>query len=291
MGFVRGIFCTPTNTSDAECKVPILGGIEYATEEAWCQDKYNSTKCRAIRDDAQREYIMLDRVFYTTNAIWALVLVVLLWVTLFLLQAIITLPIVQRSKESNIPLWLTFPMIGCYTIGSLLLFTETSVTSEVRDLHIIAIFYLVSGGAFTLAAFIGCYLKCYTVLNGKQRRFKQGVVVFFIVTIVLTVFSVATIFTTSLLYSFDIVNAPEDMYAEIACKLDQQGSCTGCEGDDVDPESKCPEWSKEDVQDVLQSIMKLSATLAAIFLVYALTTLRYGLVLFRHVSRYQIEYV
>lgn len=149
--------------------------------------------------------------------------------------------------------------------------------------------YLISGGAFTLAALVGFFLKCYTVLNGRQRRIKQGVVVVFIVTIFLSLFAVGTIFVTSLIYSLGIINLPTEEPQDIACVLDMSGSCTGCEPGDPGP--KCPEWTEEDVQDVLDTIMKQSATLAAIFLVYALITLRYGFLLFRYVSRYQIEYV
>jgi len=232
---------------------------------------------------------VISRTVYTSNGIWALVLVVLLWVTLCVLQSIITLPIVQRSKESNIPLWLTFPIVGCYTVGTMLLYAQTSVTNEIRDVYWIALVYLLSGGAFTLAAIVGYFLQFYTVLNGRQRRWKQLTVIMFIVTIVVTVFSVATIFTTSLLYSFSIVDLPLEQYQQIACYLDSGGSCTGCDQEEED--MMCPEWTKDDVQRVLQTIMKQSATLAAIFLVYALITLRYGFVLFRHVSRYQIDYV
>ena len=130
-------------------------------------------------------------------------------------------------------------------------------------------------------------LKFYTVLNGRQRRIKQGVVVVFIVTVLMTVFAVATIFVTSLIYSLNIVDLPLDNYEEIACSLDMRGSCTGCE----EEPPQCPEWTEEDVRIVLKTIMKQSATLAATFLVYALVTLRYGFTLFRYVSRYQIEYV
>lgn len=292
----REFFCPP-GTADAECAVPVQGGAEYETEEKWCMNQYNvsfnnSTYCQDIRDESQDEYNVASRIFYTANAIWALVLVLLIWVTLCVLQGIITLPIVQRSKESNIPLWLTFPIVGCYSIGYLLIYSESSFEQSVQDVYWIGLAYFVSGGAFTLAALVGIFLKCYTVLNGRQRRIKQGVVVLFIVIIFITVFAVATIFTTSLIYSLNIVDFQLDSYREIACYLDSDGgSCTGCNPRASIEEDVCPEWSEDDVKSVAQTIMKQSSALAAIFLVYALVTLRYGFVLFRHVSRYQIEYV
>jgi hypothetical protein len=105
----------------------------------------------------------------------------------------------------------------------------------------------------------------------------------------LTIVAVATIFTTSLIYSLNIVHLDLENYSTIACYLDTGDSCTSCIS--VDPLQRCPEWSKDDVKSVLQSTLKQSASFAAIFLVYALITLRYGFLLFRYVSRYQIEYV
>lgn len=133
------------------------------------------------------------------------------------------------------------------------------------------------------------FLKLYTVLNGRQRRFKQGVVVIFISTIVLTIIAVLTIFTTSLIYSLDIVDLPMDEYSTVACYLDTGGACTRC--DDIDPYQRCPEWSKNEVKSILNTILKQSASFAAICFVYALITLRYGFQLFRYVGQYQIEYV
>ena len=54
---------------------------------------------------------------------------------------------------------------------------------------------------------------------------------------------------------------------------------------------QCPEWTDSDILKVLQTQLKQSATLAAIFLIYAFSALRFGFILRSHVSRYQIEYV
>ncbi|KAL7537067.1 hypothetical protein ACHAWF_005649 [Thalassiosira exigua] len=247
---IRRLYCEP-GTSDGQCKVPILGGEDFPDETKWCQAKYNATNCKEIRDNAQGNYNVTARAAHTVNAIWALLLVIIMWTTLCVLQAVITLPIVQRSKESNIPLWLTLPTAGCYFVGYLLHFAEGSVTEEVQDMYWIALTYFVSGGAFTLAALIGYVLKFYSVLNGRQKKIKQGVVIAFLVTIVLTLFAVGTIFVTSLIYSLRIVDLPFAQRGEIACELDQNGSCTGCnESDDA---LKCPEWSYVGVMTVLQT--------------------------------------
>jgi len=136
---------------------------------------------------------------------------------------------------------------------------------------------------------MGIILKLYTVLNKRQKKCKQGLVMVFIMTIILTIFGITTIFVTSIIYSLNIVQIPTNTYNSIACMLDTGGSCTGCES--PNPAKVCPEWSENDVSRVLKTTMKQSATVAAIFLVYALITLRYGVILFNHVSNYQIDYV
>lgn len=288
MSYFRNVFCED-GTADAECTVPIQGGASYNSEDAWCLEKYGSTECTEIRNEAQTYCTVASYIFFTSNGVWALFLVALMWVTLSVLQAIITVPIVQRSKESNIPLWLTLPIVGCFGIGYILLYGPSNVTVSIQDVYWIGLTYLISGGSFALAALVGYFLQFYTVMNGREKKVKQGVVVFFLVTIVVTVFSVATIFAISLIYSLSIVDIPVESFHNIACYLDFGGSCSGCNSNIV--AEICPEWSQDDVTRVLKTIMKQSATVAAIFLVYALITLRYGFLLFRHVSSYQIDYV
>lgn len=153
---------------------------------------------------------------------------------------------------------------------------QISLTSCVRLFH-------------PLTAVIGVFLKYYTVLNGKQRRFKQGVVVIFIFTIVVAVIAVLTIFTTSLIYSLNILDPSIFSHGTIACYLDTGKACSRC--DSENPIQRCPEWSKDDVKSILDTILKQSASFAAICFVYAIIALRYGFQLFGYVSRYQIEYV
>lgn len=293
LSWYRELFCDE-GTAQGKCMVPVLGGVNFDDETAWCMEYFNdATDCGDIRDRAQYEFVVANYVYFTANGIGALILAALMWVTLNVLQAIITLPIVQRSKESNIPLWLTFPIIGSYMIGYVLLFSETSIDEVLEDIKWMGITYMVSGGSFTLLALVGLVLKCYPVLNTRQKKVKLSMIRFFLVLIILTIFAVAVVFATSLIYSLSIVDLPLTQHSEIACALDMDGSCTGCHPPSSTQEDVevCPEWSKEDVAKVLQTITKQSATIAAIFLVYALSTLKYGFVLFRHVSRYQIEYV
>ena len=169
--------------------------------------------------------------------------------------------------------------------GNILLLCRLAI--RILCSHVLCVSLICS--VLSSAALVGVYLKIYTVLNRRQRRFKQGVVVIFIFTLLLTIVAVATIFTTSLIYSLNIVDLDLENYSTIACYLDTGESCTNCSS--VVPLDRCPEWTKDDVKSVLQSTLKQSASFAAICFVYAIIALRYGFQLFGYVSRYQIEYV
>jgi hypothetical protein len=56
-------------------------------------------------------------------------------------------------------------------------------------------------------------------------------------------------------------------------------------------EEQCPEWSRSDVTRILQSQSKAGAALAAICLLYAIGSFRYGLTMRQHINEYMIEYV
>ena len=227
MSSARDVLCE-SGTANGKCKVPILGGTFYKNKEEWCMEEYNITDCDELRDGARYTFTSASQLLHTLNMVWALLLVVLMWVTLCLLHAIITLPIVQQSKDSNILLWLTFPIVGCYMVGYLLLYAHTSVGEVFRDANMIASAYLVGWGLFTPAAILGLVLKLYTVPNIRLRRIKQGVVIAFFPTIPKTMFSSATTFMTILIHSLRFVNLPEEDFQEMACVPDVSGGYTGC---------------------------------------------------------------
>lgn len=59
--------------------VPILGGEAYENEAQWCKEKYNSTRCEDIRREAQDECRVASYILFTSNGVWALLLVALIW--------------------------------------------------------------------------------------------------------------------------------------------------------------------------------------------------------------------
>jgi hypothetical protein len=74
---------------------------------------------------------------------------------------------------------------------------------------------------------------------------------------------------------------------QIACSYDSVGECSACDSD----ANKCPEWTSEEVSAVLLTQAKGSAAISAIFLIYCLGAIRFGLVMRKRISMYQIAFV
>ena len=161
MAWFRNIFCE-SGTANEECLAPFKGGSNFTDIETWCNVNYNSTDtCEAIRNSAENKMQSMSYFFFYLNAIIGGILVILLLLSLGLLESIISAPIVQRSKETNIPLWLTFPIIFCFATGTTLMFNSSSLVnsdSGSKSLNWIGVCYILSGATFTVSALLGWFM-------------------------------------------------------------------------------------------------------------------------------------
>ncbi len=292
MSWFRGFFC-PDGTEFNKCLVPILGGANFDSENMWCLAKYNSTDCTQIRDYAQSRMETLMLTFYTGLAGWSSVLLFFMMLVVNSLERIITKPIVQKSRESNVPAWLSLPSLTNGLVGIVLLFSPSSLlsSSSGAERSWIGIVYLVAGGLFLVALITGWYLSAYTIRNHADKQTKNIAVLILIIMMAANVVMLATIFVASILFSAELINSPidESQRGEVACNVDRNATCTRC--DALVPRDRCPEWGLDEVTTILQTQLKQSAALASIFVLYAVSVLRFGVTLRRHLSLYQIDYV
>lgn len=134
------------------------------------------------------------------------------------------------------------------------------------------------------------FLGSFSILNTSDKRRKlAGIMIFIGIATTLLVMLFA-IFAASITFSLslDDFRISDTLRADIACFIDQSGTCTQCEAEDS---TRCPEWSNEDVTRILQTQAKTGAAFAAIFAVYAVGILRYGFTLRKHIGNYQIDFV
>ena len=129
MSTFRKQFCEK-GTSDKECIVPIFGGSDFNNETEWCLFNHNKTDaCTEIRDNAQEDMETYMLYYYTGLAGVGCVLMGLLLLIVNSLERIISKPIVQKSRESNVPAWLTLPTSVGALVGSVFLWSQSSVLS------------------------------------------------------------------------------------------------------------------------------------------------------------------
>ena len=270
-----------------------MGEPEFDSEDAWCLANYNATDCSDIRNMAESKMESSMLVFYTTLAGWSSAVLCIMMLIVNSLERIITKPIVQKSRESNVPAWLSLPSITNMLVGGILLFSQSSLlnTNSGSESSWIGIVYLVTGALFLVALIMGWYLSAYTIRNHADKQSKNVAVVIMIAMMAANVVMLVTIFVASITVSSDLIHTPLDQSqrGQVACRVDRNVTCTACDAPDA--ANRCPEWSLGEVTTILQTQLKQSATLASIFVLYAISVFRFGVTLRRHLSLYQIDYV
>lgn len=247
-----------------------------------------------IRDTAQAEVADLLAWFYNANFAWGVVLIAVLYLIVNTLERIVSRPMVQKSREQNVPAWLSLPFLGCTVVGAVFRYSPSSVLSVENESSYswMGTAFMASGILFMLAAALGWFISSFSILSSRDKRYKHLSVMIFIFIMAVTSFILTVIFVASISYSVALVEIPigPDQKHEIACGVDTADSCSNCELEDP-TRPKCPEWSLDDVQRVLQTQTKGSATLSVIFFIYSFSALRFGFVLRKHITMYQIDYI
>lgn len=125
-------------------------------------------------------FLLSTNMFYRYT-VWGVVMVCLLLFAMSLLENIITRPIVQTSRESNVPGWLLLPIVGCFTAGIVLLFSPSSVISSSAEsstsnwvgvLYIICVSSTMKRGPCSVIVLVRPLSEpCYVVLRCDRIRF------------------------------------------------------------------------------------------------------------------------
>lgn len=210
------------------------------------------------------------------------------------LECIISKPLVQKSRENNVPGWLSLPCLGCLALGGFLTFaSQSSLSADNSNKESIAWLigplYLTTGGCFLVAAVLGWYIANVSILSTMEKRRKLVAVYLFTADMVLLVVLLLGICGLCITDIVRLRQSPvgDEVRGEYACRADYLGGCTGCD-DTVD---RCPEWSAEDVTAILLSQARSSATVAAVFVCFCFSSIRFGFVMMKRISMYQIAYV
>jgi hypothetical protein len=116
-----------------------------------------------------------------------------------------------------------------------------------------------------MEAAIAGFLGSFSILNTTDKRRKSVAIMIFILIAISLLVMIATIFSASIVFSLSLqeIQISDALRGEIACFIDQSGSCTRCDN----RVERCPEWGKEDITKILQTQAKTGAAFAAVFVV------------------------
>jgi len=162
--------------------VPLFAnGADY-TEKDWCLDNYQATDCFDIRLAAQAETEDLLRLFYNSQVAWGCALLLILSFVVNTLERIISRPMVQKSRESNVPAWLSLPFLGCTAVGIVFRYTPSSVLSarSGSTYSWLGTAYMACGALFLLSSILGWFISTFSILSGRDKRYKLLSVILFI---------------------------------------------------------------------------------------------------------------
>jgi hypothetical protein len=100
------------------------------------------------------------------------------------LESMISRPLVEKSRELNMPSWLLLPTVGCFGFGFLYAFSPTSVlntqSTALSELSWIAPLFIVTSGMFLLLALLAWFLRSYPILSTRRKQHKSIVTIAFI---------------------------------------------------------------------------------------------------------------
>jgi hypothetical protein len=215
-----------------------------------------------------------------------------IFLTMDTLEHIITKPLVQKSIQSNLPGWLSLPMVFCILIGCVIQLagrTPAGLQYLGTQYAWISLGYFAVGGLFLLAILSGWFISWSSIERTIDKKRKLVAVHLLVGSMIAASLLLIAVFSMTITFSVNLVTTPisDDMRGTIACVLGSTGGCTQCDQE----QDRCPEWTIEDVTTIYKTQALAIATGSAIFFIYAVRAARFGFTMRQHLLSYQIEYV
>jgi len=264
MALYRMQYCQQ-GTHNSRCVVPIGGG-ESRTEEEWCLDNFNMTDCTQIRDSAQEGMLIYANAFFSSFGVICLLLMMLLWLTRIVLTDIISTPIIERNRKSNITFWLAFPIILSFTVAGILFSSppfhpDYAVSGMAVQIHLalFALYYTICGSFFIISTLLALFAGTYDVNTAGDKKIKNVAAICFIILSVINVIFITFILVEGILVATVFIgrDVNDEVRGDIACLGDPIDSCTCCDScSSCDCPRRFPEWTSADVTNMLQSQKK-----------------------------------
>jgi len=177
--------------------------------------------------------------------------------------------------------WFLIPTIGAALTG---VFFITNIGTTLDSFLVLSITYFTTAGMYLVATFVALFITHSSARSSNEVRMKLGLIVFFIVMgVFCTVVAIVTMIYGSIYWATeDSLDA--SARTSLACKFDYSNSCSGCP-------SSCPEWTEDEVEQVLRSAFKVAVLLGALLILFGLCTTWTGIRWQKHYRHHKVEYV
>jgi hypothetical protein len=126
---VREYFCAEGSSSMGKCAVPILGGLYFGNETAWCEFYHNATDCQLIRDHAQVKAYKWMFIMLMGTGGGGIVNFFSVLVSMALAVKICTPSVVMTYGNDNMTSMLLLPAFGCLGL-SIYLFSHRDYSQD-----------------------------------------------------------------------------------------------------------------------------------------------------------------
>ncbi|CAM9197745.1 unnamed protein product [Ectocarpus sp. 12 AP-2014] len=281
---VRDRLCANGTASD-QCAVP-PAGFPHGSPDLWCQAKYNSDECTAIKAEAVDKAMDFLSLFMNVAGGLSVSSVVEMLAALVLTVRVVTIPIIMRSMQSMINYLLVFPVVGAIVMG----YVQSLHRPMLEVLGLVDLHYVV-GALLLVVAVMGVlagHLRHHLLLQVYMAGL-GAVLMLYLVLITLGLVSWAR-----LANGFD-PDDPEGL-VRIACEVGVHGCCCCRYTPEVDfslyTVPGCPEWSDpKELAQVAIVFVKLGLLTSVMSVVFVLCGLWASVMFHNNLKGYQVDYI
>jgi len=218
---------------------------------------------------------------FNINGVIGLVAMGLIIISLKFVERTLTLQVIMTSMLNAINYLLLLPALACFAVG---VFLKQHVDLQVED-QILHYMFTVSSYALVFLALFGAFVS-YKKIRPALKAYATAMVG------VVVLLGVAT--ATSFFYVYKVESLYEvktdEQVQSVACTGEMYGCCC-CNIDEADATERCPEWSREEIVNIIETDFKLSALIALVSAVFASRAVRAAYLMIHSLKDYKCVYL
>lgn len=281
--WVRGLFCE-YGTSKTTCNVPESTWAQgIAAVDAFCLSSFGNKDCYGMQSSAQNRFKIYSIFSFIFIAVVCTVTSVLMIVLIVSVRAWIGAELISNTtlNHTEAVFWFLIPTIGAALTGTFFL---TNIGTTLTSFLLLSITFFCSSFVYLVVSLLALLITHYSPTTSGQVKTKLGLILsFIIIGIISTIAALVTVTFGSIYWATE--NQLDTATAtSLTCNFDYSNSCSNC------PVS-CPEWTYDEVEQVLRSAFKVAVLLGALLCLFGVTTILTGVRWYNYYRHHRVDYV